>query len=128
MRRGHGATEAAALVGVHRGSVQRWLGWYRQGGLAAVGQHRRGGRQGRVAHLTAAQQARLSAETALGTIATVGQARTWVAQRCGVRYTYWGMRSLLHRLRIGRKVPRPLAAQASLEAQEAWKRGGSPTP
>ena len=123
LRQGRSATEAAALVGVHRRSVQRWLAWYRQGGLAAVGQHRQGGRQGRTAYLTAEQQAHLHAETARGTIRTAGEAVAWVERQFGVAYTAWGMRSLLHRLKIRKKVPRPLAAQADLAAQEAWKRG-----
>ena len=93
-----------------------------------MARHRRGGRQGRAAWLTADQQAALTAETAQGTIRTVGEARAWVERQFGVAYTYWGMRALLHRRKIGRKVPRPLAAKASLEAQEAWKGGGSPRP
>jgi transposase len=128
IRQGRTATAAAALVGVERRSVQRWLGWYRQGGPAAVARHRRGGRQGRAAWLTPAQQAAVTAETAQGTIRTVGEAVAWVAQQFGVTYTYWGMRSLLHRRQIGRKVPRPLAVKASIEAQEAWKKGGSRRP
>ncbi len=123
LRQGRSATETAALVGVHRCSVQRWLRWYRQGGLAAVAQPRQGGRQGRAAYLTAEQQARLKAETAQGSIRTVGEAVRWVEQQFGVTYTEWGMRSLLHRLKISPKVPRPLAANADLEAQEAWKKG-----
>src|ERR687886_2482065 len=57
LRQGRSATETAALVGVHRCSVQCWLRWDRQGGLAAVAQPRQGGRQGRRAYLTAEQQA-----------------------------------------------------------------------
>src|SRR5919202_1159783 len=123
LRQGRSATETAALVGVHRRSVQRWLAWYRQGGLAAVAQHRQGSRQGRTAYLTAEQQAQLKAETARGTIRTVGEAVRWVEQQFGVTYTEWGMRSLLHRLKISMKVPRPMAANADLEAQAAWKKG-----
>ena len=88
-----------------------------------MAQHRQGGRQGRPAYLTAEQQARLHEETTRGTIRTVGEAVRWVEQQFGVTYTEWGMRSLLHRLKISRKVPRPLAANADLEAQEAWKKG-----
>ena len=124
LRQGRSATAAAALVGVHRGSVQRWLAWYRQGGLAAVAQHRQGGRQGRAAYLTAAQHAQLKAETAQGTLRTAGEAVRWAEQRFGVRYSAWGRRALLKRLAIGKQVPRPLAAQADLEAQEAWKSNG----
>src|ERR687885_2369441 len=117
LRQGRSATAAAALVGVHRGSVQRWLAWYRQGGLAAVAQHRQGGRQGRAPYLTAEQQAQLHAETARGTLRTVGAAARWVEQQFGVAYTAWGMRSVLRRVKIRKKVPRPLAAQADLDAQ-----------
>ena len=123
LRQGRSVTETAALVGVHRRSVQRWLRWYRQGGLAAVAQHRQGGRQGRTAYLPAEQQAHLTAETARGTIRTVGEAVRWVEQQCGVAYTAGGLRSLLQRLKIGKQVPRPLAAQADLERHEAWERG-----
>ena len=123
LRQGRSVTAAAALVGVHRCSLQRWLGWYLRGGRAEVARHRQGGRQGRTPYLTAEQQAQLTAETAQGRIRTVGEAVRWVERQFGVRYTAWGMRSLLQRLAIGPKVPRPLAAQADLEAQEAWKRG-----
>ena len=125
LRQGRSATAAAALVGVHRGSVQRWLAWYRQGGLADVARHRQGGRQGRAPYLTPQQHARLEAEAAAGTLRTVGAAVRWAERECGVRYTYWGMRTLLHRLQIGPQVPRPLAAKADLDAQEAWTRGAS---
>ncbi len=123
LRQGRSATEVARLVGVHRRSVQRWLSWYRHGGLAAVRQHRQGGRQGRTAYLTAAQQQQLVAETAQGTLRTAGEAVRWVAQQFGVTYTEWGMRSVLHRLRIGKQVPRPLAAKADLAAPATWKQG-----
>ena len=42
VRRGESPT-AAAAVGVSRRSVQRWLGWYREGGLVRVRSPRRGG-------------------------------------------------------------------------------------
>ncbi len=123
LRRGRSVTATAALVGGHRCSVQRWLAWYRQGGLAEVARHRQGGRQGRTPDLTAEQQAQLKAETAQGSIRPVGEAVRWVERQFGVRYTAWGMRSVLQRLKIGPKVPRPLAAQAGLAAQEAWEKG-----
>ena len=43
VRRGESPTAVASAVGVSRRSVQRWLGWYREGGLARVRSHRRGG-------------------------------------------------------------------------------------
>ncbi len=36
LRRGETPTAVAAMVGVERSSVQRWLRWYRESGLAAV--------------------------------------------------------------------------------------------
>ncbi|MCY4519425.1 MAG: helix-turn-helix domain-containing protein, partial [Caldilineaceae bacterium] len=43
LRLGEGPMAVAAVVGVSRNSVQQWLRWYREGGLAAVRAHRRGG-------------------------------------------------------------------------------------
>lgn len=106
-------------------SFLQWtLRWYREGGIAAIREHRQGNRQGRKPFLTAEQRTQLVAQTVQGTITTIGEGRSWVEEHFGVRYTYWGMRSLFHRLKIKKKVPRPLAAKASLEAQEAWKKGG----
>ena len=43
VRRGETPTAAAAAVGADWTGVQRWLHWYREGGLAEVQSHRRGG-------------------------------------------------------------------------------------
>ena len=43
LRQGRGPTAVAAAVGVGRNAVQRWLRWYREGGLDAVRSRRRGG-------------------------------------------------------------------------------------
>jgi winged helix-turn helix protein len=34
----------AQVMGIHYRSVQRWVGWYRQGGLPQVRRHQMGGR------------------------------------------------------------------------------------
>lgn len=124
LRQGRSVRETAQVVGVHHRTVREWLRWYREGGIAAIRQHRRGNRQGRKPFLTAEQCARLIEQAGQGTFLSIQAARFWVKEHFGVDYTYWGMRSLLGRLQIKRKVPRPLAAKASLEAQEAWKKGG----
>src|SRR3712207_7737522 len=67
LRQGRSATATAPPVGVHRCSVQRWLAWYRPGGLGALAQHRQGGRPGRTPHLTPGQPGHPNAETARGT-------------------------------------------------------------
>ncbi len=126
LRQGTPTTQTAELVGVHLRTVRTWLRWYRHGGVAAIRQHRHGGRQGKPAFLTKEQEQQLYHHTTQGRIMTVAQALTWVQQQFGVPYTYGGMRALLKRLRITNKVPRPLAEKGSLEAQEAWKKGGLP--
>ncbi|HZA22847.1 MAG TPA: winged helix-turn-helix domain-containing protein, partial [Dehalococcoidia bacterium] len=50
-------------------------------------------------------------------------AMQWVKATFGVQYQLKGMYSLLKRLKGKKKVPRPLATNTSLEAQEDWKRG-----
>ena len=124
LRQGQAPKDAAALVGVQVRTVRTWVRWYRSGGIAAIRQHRHGGRQGQPSFLTADQCAQLKAHTATGAITTIAQASAWVNEQFGVRYTYWGMRSLFTRLQIGKKVPRPQAENASPAAQEAWKKGG----
>ena len=127
VRSGRSAREAAGVLGVHERTVQRWLGWYRAGGIAAV-EGRHAGGQGAPSLLTAAQREELAAEVATGRFRTAAEIRQWVAERWRVRYTEGGMYALLGRLRCAPKVPRPVHAQADHLAQARWKRGGSRRP
>lgn len=124
LRLGRSETEVAALVGVNARTVREWVSWYRQGGLAAVRQHRHGGHGGRVARLSQAQAAELEQQAARGTIRTIGEAVEWVKKRFQVRYSYWGMRWVFRRLKLRRKVPRPVSPKASAVKQAAWKAAG----
>jgi len=117
--------EVAGVVGTSYRTLQRWVAWYRAGGLEAVRTHRMGG-YGQPARLTAAQQEQLAQEVATGRFRNAVAMRAWVAETFGVTYTEGGMYSLLERLRCKPKVPRPLHEKANLAAQEAWKRGGLP--
>lgn len=123
LRQGHSLRESAELVGVHYVTLQQWIAWYRAGGLTEVRRHRRGGRQGRASHLSAQQQQQLCAEAATGRFRTAHQIRAWLAEQFDVHYSPDGIYSLLARLKLSPKVPRPRAARASDEAQAAWKRG-----
>ena len=60
-----GPTAVAAVVGVGRNAVPRWLRWYREGGLDAVRSRRRGG-PGKPSHLTPEQERQVVAEAAKG--------------------------------------------------------------
>ena len=112
----------AALVGVHPSTVQRWVDWYRAGGVAEVVGHRSGG-TGPERRLTPAQEARITDEAGHGRFRHIDEVRHWVRDTFGVTYTYWGIRSVLDRLKIHSKVPRPQAATADPVRQEAWKKG-----
>jgi transposase len=127
VRSGRSAREAAAVLGVHERTVQRWLGWYRAGGLAAV-EGRHAGGQGAPSFLTAAQREELADEVAAGRFRTAAEIRRWVRERWGVCYTAGGMYALLGRLRCAPKVPRPIHEQADQLAQARWKKGGSRRP
>ena len=117
----------AAVVGVGRNAVQRWLRWYREGGLAAVRSHRRGG-PGKPSYLTPEQEQQLVAEAAMGVFATAAAVRDWLEAQFGVVYTVGSLYTLLPRLGIRLKTPRPRHTQADPQAQEAWKRGAPRTP
>lgn len=116
--------EVAAVVGVQDRTVQRWVSWYRHGGIGEVCAHRAGG-YGQPRWLPPEQEAALAAEAAKGTFATAEDARQWVAQQFGVTYRPKGIYGVLSRLRMRPKVPRPVHVKADRAAQEAWKKGAA---
>jgi transposase len=122
LRLGHRVREVALLLGVHERSVQYWVAWYRKGGVPEVVRRRQGG-MGKAPWLTREQQAEVLAEAAKGKWRTAQDARRFIAERFGVNYTLKGVYELLERLKCKPKVPRPINPKASLEAQEAWKKG-----
>lgn len=115
--------EVGAVVGSCERSVQRWLDWYRAGGVPALDQHRVGHAGGVIARLSLDDQALVAAYAADGAFHTIDEVRQWVADTLGVAYTYWGIRSLLDRLHIHAKVPRPVNPQTDPATQAAWKKG-----
>jgi transposase len=125
VRQGHGLRQVADTVGVHCRTVQEWLAWYRQGGLAEVLRHRWGGHGGKARRLTADQEAALRAQASRGAIRTIQDGVAWARKTCRVDYSYWGMRWVFDRLELKKKVPRPRHPKASVEEQAAWKKGAS---
>jgi len=124
LRQGYSRQAVVQALGIHRCTLNTWVAWYRLGGCAEVARHQLGAGNGRACRLTDEQLAELAAWAADGTFYTYEDARHWVAEHWHVVYTYDGMRSLLDRIGIHPRVPRPLAAQADRAAQEAWKKGG----
>jgi transposase len=123
VRTGHTTRETAAVLGVDERTVQRWLGWYRTGGLAPI-EGRHAGSQGAPSFLTPEQKTELAEEVATGRFRTAAEIRRWVQERWGVSYTEGGMYALLVRLRCAPKVPRPVHEKADHLAQARWKKGG----
>jgi transposase len=127
VRTGRTTREAAEALGVDERTVQRWLAWYRAGGLTPV-EARHAGSQGAPSFLTREQKQELADEVATGRFRTAAEIRRWVQERWGVSYTEGGMYSLLGRLRCAPKVPRPVHEKTDQLAQARWKKGGSPPP
>jgi transposase len=125
LRRGEPRSEVADVLGVNPRTLRDWIAWYAEGGCSCVAAHRRGAGGGGVPRLAWQQRAQIRDGAAEGRFRGVAAAQEWVRQEFGVDYTYWGMRSVLDRMLIHRRVPRPLAANADLAAQEAWVKGGS---
>jgi transposase len=123
LRSGWRLDSVATALGVHYRSVQRWVGWYRQGGMPAVLSHKMGGK-GQEPFLSDEQQAQVGEEVASGRFRTAGEVRDWLIQQYGTSYTLGGVYSLLKRLHCAPKVPRPLHTNAQPKQQEAWKKGG----
>ena len=124
VRQGRTASAAAKEAGVGLRTVLRWLDWYRAGGLAEVVRRVPGhGARGATCWLSAEQQAALLAQCRRGAFRTYGEAQRWVDGEFGVSYRYDGIHTLLTRLGVHPKVPRPTAAKADPAVQEAWKRG-----
>ena len=127
VRTGRTTREASEVLGVDERTVQRWLAWYRAGGLTPI-EGRHAGSQGAPSYLTPGQRAEMAEEVATGRFRTAAEIRRWVEERWGVRYTEGGMYALLHRLRCAPKVPRPVHEKADHLAQARWKKGGSRKP
>ncbi|MBA2470209.1 MAG: transposase [Chloroflexia bacterium] len=98
LRSGASIGEAGRAVGVDYRTVQRWVSWYRQGGLDAVLLRTPGyAAPGRPSRLTESQIADLVGRSRNGQFRTVSEAVNWSAQTYGVTYTYTGMYALLGR-------------------------------
>lgn len=124
LRQQHHTLDAIAeLLGVNPSTLIQWIHWYREGGISALQAHRVGRAGGVKAWLTLEDCAILAAYATTGMFRSIDDVRQWVADYFGVSYTYGGMRGLLARYRLHAVLPRPLAPQADLEVQKAWKKG-----
>ena len=88
----------SAALGVHYTTVQRWVKWYRTGGLDKMASRRRGG-YGRQPYLDDDDLTLLAWEIKAGAFDTAEDVRDWIETQCGVRYTMPGVYSLMKRLK-----------------------------
>jgi transposase len=101
---------AAEIMGTHYRSVQRWVAWYRKGGLPEVMGHKMGGR-GRPPLLRPEEEIQVSDAVATGRFRTAWEIRDWIAYQYGASYTLGGVYSLLRRLKCAPKAPHPVHAE-----------------
>lgn len=128
VRVGKTLTEVSQVVGIPYSTVKRWIDWYRRGGLDPVLCGTPGhAASGTESYLTPEQQARLQREADRGAFRTAREVQQWIKQQWRISSTRKGIYSLLGRMKITWKVPRPQAAQADPKAQAAWKKGVSTT-
>lgn len=124
LRKGKSLEEVSQLLGVSYRTLQRWIAWYRQGGLEEVlrripGHNAPGG----LTKLTGERLVAVKEQMDSGAFRTAREMRIWIQKQWGVSYTAKGIYGVLRGLRAKKKVPRPQSEQASVEAQQAWKKG-----
>lgn len=112
----------APLVGYSPRQLARWWKRYREGGLAGL--LAEPPRPGRASRLTPAALAGLEGEMREGRIATLEDARRYLAERWGVEYAspngvWWQLRKHRIKLKTGRRRHR----KADAAAQAAFKAG-----
>ena len=123
VRSGWRIKAASEAVGAHCRSAQRWIEWYRDGGLEEVVSRKMGG-VGQPGFLSDDQERGLVAEVGSGRFRTAGEIADWVEREYGVMFRGNSIYSVLERLGCSPKVPRPRHRKADVKARESWKKGG----
>lgn len=112
----------APLVGYSPRQLARWWAAYREGGLAALTRERP--RPGKASRLTPEALAGLAEQMRAGAIATLEDARRYLAEQWGIAYAslngvWWQLRKHRIKLKTGRRRHR----RADPAAQAAFKAG-----
>ena len=122
LRCGWHLSMVAEATGTHYRSVQRWVAWYRQGGLPEVMRHKMGG-PGRQPLLRLEEEIQVADAVATGRFQAAWEIREWIKQQFGASYTLGGVYNLLKRLRCSPKVRRLVHAKTTRQVQATWKKG-----
>jgi len=113
---------AAALLGRHRVTVQKWLSRYRSGGLEALLEHKpHPGRQPSIPEWAqTALNKRLHQSEGFN---SYGEIVGWLESHLGIRAPYKTVHQLVHyRLKASPKVARPQSVANTEERVEAYKK------
>ena len=97
LRSGRRMREVASVLGIHYRTLQKWVSWYRTGGVEEVLSHRMKG-LGQLRFLSEEQERELTEEVGSGRFRTGGEVREWIESEYGVSYTQGSVYSLLARL------------------------------
>lgn len=117
--------QMSKMIGTDERVIQRWVSWYRSGGLEEVLRRVTGhNTTGAAAYLNLHQQKALATRVKLGDFRTVWDVLEWVEARWRIRYSYEGMRSVMKRNQCVLKVPRPQSEKANPQQQGDWQKGG----
>ncbi len=112
--------QCAPLVGYSLRQLQRWWGRYRQFGLEGVLTDKP--RLGKVSKLTEEAYEGLCEQMRAGRIATLKDARRYLAQEWGIEYqSLGGLWWTLHKRKAKPETGRRRHRQADQESQEAFK-------
>lgn len=114
---GYSQEEVARFLGVTARTVRRWITIYRQAGLdgLCVLAH-----EGRKCTLTDAQLEALRKEVEAGRFRAAKQARQWIADNFGVRYSLSATKELLRRLGATYHRTTPFLFKADPEEQKKF--------
>lgn len=104
LREGKRISDVSEVVGADYRTIQRWVSWYRTGGLEAVLKRTPGhAAPGRRSKLSSDQTRALLAAYQDGQFRTIRDAVAWTADTYGVDFTYTGMHA--HLRRAERRAP-----------------------
>ncbi len=109
LRQGYSMDQVRRCVGFSYRTLQRWIAWYRQGGLPAVLDKTPGhGALGKRPWLNPKQMDALLTQAWQGDFRTIQDAVSWAEAQWGVRYSSKGMYSLFYRpnRRLPKRRPR----------------------
>lgn len=114
---GHSQEEVARLFATTSRNVRRWIKTYRKLGLDALCTI---AHKGRSSFLTAEQLESVKEEIEAGNFRSAKQARRWIDDNCGVRYSLSATKDLLRRLGATYHRTTPFLFKADPEKQKKF--------